>query len=99
MTPTRERGAMSAVWKFELSGAGDVIEIQMPQGAKPLFVAEQHGAVCLWARVNPENQLESRRFRWAGTGHTLDDVHVGPHVGSWMQFSGMLVWHLFEYVP
>jgi len=85
---------MTVMWKFPLA-LGDVVTLEMPMGAEPLYVAMQGGVPCLWARVNPMLPKEMRRFRFAGTGHTLHD-DVGRYIGSWQMADGALVFHLFE---
>ena len=86
---------MRAVWKFPLGPLNDLIDVAMPVGAEIVFVGVQHGEPMLWARVQVEAPLETRRFRVAGTGHVLAD-EVGPHVGSFMLHDGAIVVHVFE---
>ena len=83
------------VWKFTLPRADDLVSIEMPKGAEPLFVGEQFGVPCLWARVDPAAPTERRWFRWAGTGHPLGRF-TGRHIGTWITHGGNLVWHLFD---
>ncbi len=86
---------MSAVtiWKFQFD-IGDAVEIEMPgDDAHILHVECQMGFPCVWAMVDPEKALVTRRFRLFGTGHPITDV-VGKHVGTFQQ--GPLVWHMFE---
>lgn len=82
------------VWKYPLR-VTDHIDVPMPKDALPLFVAVQHGSPMLWCRVQPDAPMVVRRFRIAGTGHTLDDT-VEHYVGSFMLAGGGLVFHVFE---
>lgn len=82
----------TVVWKFPIPYGRDIVEVLMPRGAEVLYVADQTGTPCMWARVDPDNEEVSRLFRFSGTGHYLDD-EVGAHIGSWQQ--GSFVWHLF----
>jgi len=87
------------VWKFPLK-IDDIVEVQMPVGAEILYVdaqGPQHSdpGFCIWARVDPNAPMETRRFRLAGTGHPLEE-NVGKHLGSFQMLGGQLVWHLFE---
>ena len=66
--------------------------ISMPQGAQLLHVADQYGALCVWALVNPEAPPMHRRFRVAGTGHP---EAVGVYVGTALMLGG-LVFHVFD---
>lgn len=77
----------------------DVIEVEMPVGAEIIYfdmqAFEPSVRPCIWARVNSEAPKEIRKFRFAGTGHPLEE-NVGRHIGSCQMFEGKLVWHLFE---
>jgi hypothetical protein len=86
---------MTTVWKFPLPAPCDHFTLEMPVGAFPLRVAMQGNTPCLWARVNPEHPTETRRFRWAGTGHPLEDS-VGRYVDTFEMHGGALVFHIFE---
>lgn len=86
---------MKAVWKFPVP-IDDVVDINMPPGAKILHVAEQFGAPCIWALVTPGESTERRTFRFAGTGHPIEERHAGTFVGTFFMEGGALVFHLFE---
>lgn len=73
----------------------DRTSVWLPVGATILSIQEQHGQVCLWARVDPAAPQELRMFRVAGTGHVLGPC-VGKHVGTVMLDGGRLVLHIFE---
>ena len=83
----------TTVWKFPLP-MRDVAEVEMPAHAKVLYVGTQGNNAFLWALVDPDAPRKTRRFRVAGTGHTLGDV--GAHVGAFMLLDGGLVFHVFE---
>jgi hypothetical protein len=82
-----------AVWKYTLPMASDEADILMPIGAEVLAVGNQGNNLCLWARVDPEAELETRRFRVRGTG--LPGAE-GEHVGTVLLYNGALVLHVFE---
>ena len=68
----------------------------MPKGAEIVSVAFQHGSLCLWAMVQPDEPMEDREIEIFGTGHP---VPVG--VGVDRKFIGTVidnqyVWHVFE---
>lgn len=87
---------MLKVFKYPVP-IGDAVTIDMPAGAQPLHVAEQHGTVCLWALVDPARPPVPRRFRFAGTGHEItEDLAYLNHVGTFFMRGGDLVFHLFE---
>ena len=88
---------MQTVYKYGPIQPNDYFELDLPEGAQILTVAEQHGEVYLWALVVTENAPETRRFRWAGTGHRLTEDESGLRFISTFQMSGgALVFHVFE---
>jgi hypothetical protein len=84
------------IWKYTLNGM--VNDIQMPLDAEILTVQLQDGQMfnaCIWAKVNPENELEKRQFVVIGTGHSFDDTNH-KYIGTYQE--GFFVWHVFEIV-
>jgi hypothetical protein len=79
------------IWKYKVENV-----IEMPIDAEILSVQIQNGQMfnaCIWAKVNPENELEKRQFVVIGTGHTFDDSDM-EYIGTYQD--GPFVWHLFE---
>jgi hypothetical protein len=79
------------IWKYKVENI-----IEMPKGAEILTVQIQNGQMfnaCIWAKVNPENELEKRQFVVIGTGHSFDDTNC-EYIGTYQD--GPFVWHLFE---
>ena len=91
-----------SVWKYPVA-ARDNFEIEMPKGAKILYVATQAESAWMWALCDTEETVvEVRRFRLAGTGHPLRYGFVGQqptYIGSFQLLDGALVFHLFERSP
>lgn len=86
---------MKTVWKYQIT-SNDYIEISLPIGAKVLSVHEQRGEVFIWILVNQEeNVYETRKFRLAGTGHSISDENI-KFIGTFQLYSGSFVGHLFE---
>mgnify|MGYP001619540261 FL=1 len=82
------------VWKFPLPDATS--RVAMPAGAVVLHVAEQHGRIALWARVNPATaDRVTRTFHIVGTGTPIPDRPV-TFRGTAMAAVGSLVFHVFE---
>lgn len=81
------------VYKYQL-GVGDLQSVEMPRDAQILTVQVQRGTVCLWALVDPDAALVTRRIRIAGTGHVIEGAHT--YIGTVQQMGGALVWHVFE---
>ena len=86
---------MKTVWKYPIP-VDDVVAITMPKGAEILHVSEQHGTPTMWVLVDPLEPVQARQFRFAGTGHPIEDHHAVAHVGSFFMQGGALVFHLFE---
>lgn len=82
------------VWKYTLLAA-DLQRIEMPAGAQILHVAEQHGELCMWALVDPDEPPVAHRFTVIGTGH-IAPSRPAAYVGSALMLGGSLVWHVFE---
>jgi hypothetical protein len=82
------------VYKYPFEIAGEVV-IPMPFGAKILRVECQAGQPCMWALVDADRVIETRRFLVRGTGH---DIPRNPaeieHIATFQQ--GPFVWHMFE---
>lgn len=87
---------MKTIWKYTIPVQDD-FSIRMPSGAEILFVAEQGGHGCIWARVAPDHLLEERKFKLRGAGHPIDGDC--QHLGSFMLHGGQVVFHLFEQAP
>jgi hypothetical protein len=80
---------MKQIWKFKVMGV-----IEMPKGAEILTVKVQDlNNVCIWTKVDPEMETESRMFVVIGTGHSFDDTNK-EYIGTYLD--GPFVWHLFE---
>ena len=86
---------MLKVYKYEID-VNDYFEIELPSGATVLKVDEQFGKPCLWALVNPESQKTKRTFRFAGTGHPIDDDKPLQFVNTFQMKGGALIFHIFE---
>jgi len=83
---------MKTIWKFKLI-VTDEQQIEMPEGAAPLFVAPSgHLEILLWALVDSESPRVLHRFAIRGTGHPVpgDGVYVGSVIAQ------PFVWHVFD---
>ena len=87
------------VWKFEMK-LNDYAKVEMPQGAKVLDIKAQEGKqLCLWALVEPKNELEIYKFRIAGTGHHIDESFEDLKYVKSLHLNRRgipLVFHVFE---
>ena len=84
---------MKKIWKFPFY-ISDEIEIEMPEHSKILHVECQGGKPCIWAEVNPDNAVETRKFYIAGTGHNIPDrLNDIGHIATFQR--PPFVWHLY----
>lgn len=84
---------MRTIFKWALP-IMDTATIPMPRFARPIAVAEQAGALCLWAEVDANEPLVNRDIHIRGTGNPLLG-NEGRHIGSVVMSYG-LVWHCYE---
>jgi hypothetical protein len=77
------------IWKFEINLFQTIIEL--PAGYKIIDVQEQNGNICLWAIVDPNNELSKVETRAIGTGMNVPE---GYNYLSTVQ-QGVFVWHIF----
>lgn len=90
---------MLKVFKYEVP-VQDSFSLKLPPYAKIIAFQAQHEKPRIWALVDPdEDNLVTREFRLAGTGHPIDvnrDSLV--YIDTCQLFGGDLVLHLFEVV-
>ena len=85
---------MKTVWKFPIL-PGETVE--MPLGAEVISIGEQGAGCVLWALVDSDEPIRTKRsFVVAGTGHTIDKP-LGRFIGT-VQFRNGLVFHFWEAV-
>lgn len=87
---------MKTIWKYPLEIVNSQT-LEVPQGCKFLSVAEQNGALVLYALVDPSAKLEKTEVLIRGTGHPIDEGKLlsNEFIGSVVSAGGMLVWHVF----
>ena len=79
---------MKTIWKFETLKNGNWLGIsgeficEMPVGANIISAGiDPGGQPCLWAEVDPQADVEPRRFYKAGTGNSVP-ANAGRFIGS-----------------
>lgn len=88
---------MTRIYKYPLQPMGGVQSIEMPQGADILSVQAQNDRPTLWAAVNPDAPMESRRFVTAITGALIPDKEdEAIYLGTVQLAEGTFVLHVFE---
>lgn len=87
---------MFKVWKYDVP-IDDYFELNMPIGAQVLTVDVQAERPCLWALVDPDMPKEKRRFRFAGTGHPINEPENRLRfINTFQMRGGSLIFHIFE---
>jgi hypothetical protein len=88
---------MRTIYKYELN-IEDMVELQLPKGAKILSVQSQNDKPVLWCLVDTEAPKENRMFRLAGTGHEIGKEIENriEFIGTFQILNGAFVGHLFE---
>jgi DNA-directed RNA polymerase subunit RPC12/RpoP len=84
----------TVIYKYPLP-IGEDIEISMPMAAQILTVQTQKETPCLWAMVETDAPLTTRKFCIRGTGHPFKG-NEGKYLGTFRLQGGDLVFHLFE---
>lgn len=86
---------MKMIFKYTLT-PDDAVTLKVPCVFEPLTVQMQHGEPRLWALVDPESPMTSRRFRVFGTGHSVpNEIRREDYIGTFQIAAGDLVFHVF----
>ncbi len=85
---------MYTIYKYEIQ-IDDNFSLKIPKESEILSFQTQHGTPYIWAKVNPENTTEERKFRLIGTGHPIKEKNLS-FIGAIQLHQGTLIFHLFE---
>lgn len=83
------------VYKYELE-ITDEQTIRLPFAAEILDVQMQGHKCCLWALVDPHNEIEDRTIRIHGTGHHIPNGIKLKYISTFQIAHLGLVFHAFE---
>lgn len=91
---------MKTIWKFPLYTGVDHLGlygergIEVPVGTEFIYVAHQHGQLCVWGMVDDEADAEETAYIYiAGTGEPMP-AHDMDYIGS--SWQDPFVWHVFR---
>ena len=87
---------MKTLYKYKVVIDDEQI-IKMPEESEILSVQCQFGEPCIWAIVETDNEMVSRKFGLVGTGHPCERLNGGKYIGSFQMHNGSLVFHLFDF--
>lgn len=83
------------IWKYPLHEIGEIIQLEIPRGAKLLTVQLQGGMPTLWALIEKNAPYtNTHQIILVGTGLDIDQ-ELGDYLGT-AQTDIRLVWHAFE---
>ena len=83
------------VWKYKLNMGATALTL--PEGARVLFVGEQHGDPHIWVEQSSADNVPGNNYSFyvVGTGHVLPEGNVYcEYVGSYI--SDPFVWHIYQ---
>lgn len=86
---------MTTIFKYELD-ITDFNDIAIPQEAEVISIQVQNDIPCIWALVNTDNPVETRRFITVGTGNEIPGCLPMVFVGTYQLPKLGLVFHCFE---
>ena len=85
---------MKTIYKYPFQIA-DEVNLGIHLDAELLTVQVQAGVgPCLWALVDTDKPIMSRRILIRGTGH--DAENVGEYIATFQMHNGGLVFHVFD---
>lgn len=86
---------MKIIFKYKITPVERMISL--PVGAEVLHIHDQHGVICMWVLVDPdEKETTCRFFTVYGTGQALPEMYRRDYLGTVMYDNGNLVLHVFE---
>jgi len=83
------------IWKYKLPCTSRS-EVSMPKGAQVLTAQTPFDELCVWALVDPDAPLTTRRFAMVATSENADDVLNARYINTVQFRGGLLVFHIFE---
>ena len=87
--------ATTTIWKCEVPVTDHAI-VEVPEDAKFLSVAVQHGGLMAWFLTSGDAPLVRKGLRVIGTGHPILDEKLGRFLGMVQLHNGALIFHIFE---
>lgn len=82
------------IFKYPLV-VDDVQTLTMSQGVQFLTVQTQYDVPCLWALVDADAPSKQVEIVIHGTGHPANDTANMQYIGSFQQYNGTFVSHVF----
>lgn len=87
---------MNTIYKYPFP-ITDLFELKMPAGSKVITAMMQNGTPCLWAEVDTEKQMETKRFAVLRTGDPISRmIRTKKYIATFQH--DVFIWHLYEVV-
>lgn len=86
---------MSLIFKYNLGACPGLKRLEMPRGAKVLWLATQGGFACVWAQVDSRRGLVERFFLLVETGEDFRLATNARFAGTALLMDGYVL-HVFE---
>ena len=74
---------------------GEVFELKLPKDCAICDIQAQGNMICLWALIDCDAELVTRKFHIVGTGWNIDNVELMFYLKT-VQMPNSLVYHVFE---
>lgn len=85
----------STIWKLQIETKDEQV-INVPIGAEFLSVQVLHGQPCIWAKVDPqENVIVRAKVVIVGTGNPAQHTNGMMFLGTYQLHNGNFVGHVF----
>ena len=86
---------MRIIYKYKVV-FGSYSELDLPKDAQILKIDEQKDEIVLWALVNPDKPIITRKFKIEGTGYPIEEKENLEYINTFYTNNNELVWHVFE---
>jgi len=85
---------MKTIYKYPLTSCTGIgaYTISIPKKSRLLCVGTQHDTITIWAEVDTDEIVVTRKFKILGTGWELPENLI--YLGT--VFIGACVWHVYE---
>ena len=89
---------MLKVYKYEIP-IQDEFSLTMDKNAKILKVENQGDKPYMWALVDPDKEMITRKFLFVGTGQRIDYCQPQlKHISTFQSQEGSYIFHIFQII-
>ena len=89
---------MLKVYKYEIP-IQDEFSLTMDRNAKILKVENQGDKPYMWALVDPDKEMITRKFLFVGTGQRIDYCQPQlKHISTFQVQGGRYIFHIFQII-